>query len=1546
LLSLCLADGDRLVTQVMPTNLLEQSRNVLRRAFSSPIMPKRIFTFTFSRGVDDNPQIVQKLEKKMKNTLIYGDIIIAAPESIKSFFLKFTEQMHSLESFNVNELKRKDDGRENDVSTNILNKMKLKSSMSDCQLPIFDMMNNGVLLMDECDVLLHPLRSELNFPIGHKYPIDLSGYRWELPIFLLDALFSGETGKLSVNFQPKKSSTKINIKSLIVETSDLLKRGFRGHAFMRAPHIVLLDNDFYHKEMKLVMAKWSYLWLTNHFIGPCDMNEKLIIQYIMNNYADEKEKYIQLFQNLSKENIKLLNLTNDWLQTILPHCLTKINRVSFGLLTPADLLASSKTMPYTRKVLAVPFVGKDVPSRASEFAHPDVLIGLSILAYKYSGLRKLDLQRLITQLKHDYSRQTGPRNERPAALLFRRWLKLAVEYKNSNMNVNERNEETKNNVNATSSSITTNDDVASISSSNSIPVLPLPLFQPTDPQQLNRLYSLTKKLPQIIHYFLCNHIFPKTMNFQRLKVSACGHALGSSILFKTRLAFSGTPSNLLPKDLGICQYEPGSEGRIIYTLTNSNVVSAKIKNKWNAQSLLKDVAKQNNPPANVLIDTGALITGMDNREVAEFLLLHLREDVEGVVYLDRDDKKCILMREGGRSVGLEQCGTSPESYFTFYDQVHTTGMDIKQAPTAHAIVTVGKDMTFRDYAQGCYRMRGIGQGQTIELYVIPEVNKRIDSELFNKKNNLIIDVPSWLILNSMRMESLQFIQLQLQELHNGWRKQAFKSLLNEVRLNYNVHTQSRNSSGLRRFIGDNDEKKWLCGCVQQFREIIGFPIKDEVPEPQRFVDTINHLVEENCIFVSSDDERTRIENIKKRVQDTTQLQHVDKNNAASNDQATQLQATVVQEQSKEQEEEAQKQVQQVKVKQSAFARDDEDAHPWKIALLASCNPIGSSSAFNEFRTFTTRKDIKPVIFPSSLLLTDNFYRTAWVGLGDRRLKNVGIIMEWVPIGTGKEDELMVAERKAERMDMTGLDFETSTTTSTTTGEQKASIPSSSCSSPPPAPPAPVVPIPAPNWKLRMGVIHQEIMKNTGQSATVAAVAALNQIKIEMAQYQAKNKAFAKAKVDEEARIAAEKAEEAAKVAKEVKEAAIAAKAAAKAARIAASKRKLEDVIADIDWSSYPPIDLNSGSKSSSQQPRRYFVALTLAEGETIRRLLHDHAQQPVLKYCGIALRTSEGAILDVSPRFPRSLLSIDTSKDTQVDIQCLRFFNSEMYFTESQLTSLSRALHLSPVSDRLALFEETLRLREREKNNWSDTPVAKIFTREEDWHLMQGRSALNRLNAMFSSIAQNGGTLAESTLVRLFASEKQKEARLHSKESSSSSSNNSSLNETKSNRLAHEWTPSELTICDSVFLHFDQNNDGKLSVEDLHRLGVALRLKFDVQDCVELVKLIVQNSDQTVTKEHFLNSIISGNSYAHLPASCSLGTAELTNLDWWSCQQCQFLNAALNDICVVCQCDWSGVRSIPQGYWSCEGCTKLNADNFFYCEICGLSKKTLSTMKF
>jgi len=73
---------------------------------------------------------------------------------------------------------------------------------------------------------------------------------------------------------------------------------------------------------------------------------------------------------------------------------------------------------------------------------------------------------------------------------------------------------------------------------------------------------------------------------------------------------------------------------------------------------------------------------------------------------------------------LSQCGISLEKRFAFYDQIHTTVMDIQHTLTARAALTLGKDMVFRELAQGAYRMRGIGIGQGVTMFVIPEVLHR------------------------------------------------------------------------------------------------------------------------------------------------------------------------------------------------------------------------------------------------------------------------------------------------------------------------------------------------------------------------------------------------------------------------------------------------------------------------------------------------------------------------------------------------------------------------------------------------------------------------------------------------------------------------------------------------------------------------------------------------------------------------------------------------------------------------------------------------------
>ena len=107
--------------------------------------------------------------------------------------------------------------------------------------------------------------------------------------------------------------------------------------------------------------------------------------------------------------------------------------------------------------------------------------------------------------------------------------------------------------------------------------------------------------------------------------------------------------------------------------------------------------------------------------MAQHLLDNGLHGLQGVVYLGEDDTKMIYERRTRASIKLEDSSIPSHRRFTFYDQVHTTGTDIKQAPNAVACLTVGKHMAFRDYAQGAYRMRGIASGQRVDVLVVPEV---------------------------------------------------------------------------------------------------------------------------------------------------------------------------------------------------------------------------------------------------------------------------------------------------------------------------------------------------------------------------------------------------------------------------------------------------------------------------------------------------------------------------------------------------------------------------------------------------------------------------------------------------------------------------------------------------------------------------------------------------------------------------------------------------------------------------------------------------------
>lgn len=215
-------------------------------------------------------------------------------------------------------------------------------------------------------------------------------------------------------------------------------------------------------------------------------------------------------------------------------------------------------------------------------------------------------------------------------------------------------------------------------------------------------------MPQFIYWYLDQITFPTLLRFQERKLSASGVDMGGAMLFSRRIGFSGTPSDLLPRDLGKCQFEPSSEGQIVHTLTDPEVMSAvdlgneiemgrgaardESTKSW-AKKVLDFIAtKGAGRYYHALIDVGAVITGMSNFQVARYLVSKdgFLPDVDGVVFLDESSRKMIYTRHIGSVVRLEESSIREERRFTFYDQIHTTGTDIRHRLTARAALTLGK----------------------------------------------------------------------------------------------------------------------------------------------------------------------------------------------------------------------------------------------------------------------------------------------------------------------------------------------------------------------------------------------------------------------------------------------------------------------------------------------------------------------------------------------------------------------------------------------------------------------------------------------------------------------------------------------------------------------------------------------------------------------------------------------------------------------------------------------------------------------------------------
>ena len=161
--------------------------------------------------------------------------------------------------------------------------------------------------------------------------------------------------------------------------------------------------------------------------------------------------------------------------------------------------------------------------------------------------------------------------------------------------------------------------------------------------------------------------------------------LASPKIFKVHLGFSGTPSNVLPWTMPAVEFDEATDGQTLAILASPQVVSLQwLRSGWTPRTLL-DLIATRQPPFCALIDTGALLCGLENEEVAKLLMEGpLSQVKEACVFLTRADLPMILLKGASHAVPLEDANILPEKRFCYFDQPHTTGIDIQQPPLGAA----------------------------------------------------------------------------------------------------------------------------------------------------------------------------------------------------------------------------------------------------------------------------------------------------------------------------------------------------------------------------------------------------------------------------------------------------------------------------------------------------------------------------------------------------------------------------------------------------------------------------------------------------------------------------------------------------------------------------------------------------------------------------------------------------------------------------------------------------------------------------------------------
>ncbi len=655
-----MARGNNLVVIEVPRALLK-TNYVDLKAVSTKLFAQAPVLFDFERYTDCSPQALRQYFNNLVSVMVNKSYLVTTGRAVPSLELKYFEVL-LLKPNNEEEIKV----WEEQVYwlDQLVNLFQNKADL------VIDEVHQGLLL-----------KNKLNYTLGE--PKTLSKALIEHSVNLYRFLY---LVKLD-NIKGLKNSGSLTLADIIKN-----KKPFNNDAqFQQACELLA---------RQLVDSKESPLAFLFKDLSEEKASQKkaALLLYLQN----ETDVIPGFTKKLTQKQRLMLQLYKLEVNKLLAFTLNKKHGENYG---PSK---STKHSPAVR-VVAKPYLANTKPNEFSDFGHPIVATNYTIQSLLISGiptdLLKVYVEQLQVRARVEFNDIFGSVTDKrdasidnvPVALFF---AKLVAPDK------------------ILLSEIDVNDETQFASIAAKLKYKEELIFQILEELVLKNIRIDTK----ILHGDAYNHV--DTVHSCR-GVSA---TLANYETFHQKLNYDedssiGTDAYIIN---GIRDKQPNLQ---VLDFTELDAFIAKCFERYSAADQIR-----------AIIDINATFLGVSNLIVAQKIASYIAMNptkfnhpckVEYVLFFDDQDRlaalsvakdageqKVIVLNTSDPELINERLDCKPNARFTFYDQAHTIGADIKQTEQAKAIVFIDQETPLSSFTQGAMRMRDLLEGgQNIDIFV-------------------------------------------------------------------------------------------------------------------------------------------------------------------------------------------------------------------------------------------------------------------------------------------------------------------------------------------------------------------------------------------------------------------------------------------------------------------------------------------------------------------------------------------------------------------------------------------------------------------------------------------------------------------------------------------------------------------------------------------------------------------------------------------------------------------------------------------------------------